>query len=55
MHATIAKQRVEGRKKNREEQAKKIRAIAVMKRRVASLCKFGRELLLELIALIIYL
>ena len=48
-HAPKASQQVEGRENYREEQAKKTRAIAVVQRRAASLCKFGRELLLELV------
>ena len=50
----MANQQVEGRENNREEQAKKTRAIAVCRRRAASLCKLERELLLELDLLFIY-
>ena len=51
----MANQQVEGRENNREEQAKKTRAIAVCRRRAASLCKLERELLLEFSRLITYL
>ena len=44
----MVNQQVEGRGNSKKEQAKKIKVIAVMQRRAASLCKFGRELLLEL-------
>ena len=46
-HATLVNQQVEGRGNSKKEQAKKIKVIAVMQRRAASLCEFERDLLLE--------